>query len=591
MFKHQRSPLVLLSVLGLVALGTGAQGVTSPEPDTGTILYFNDAHEIGPALTGDQDRGGVARLATAIDTVRTQDPGTAVVFGGDLAGGTLFGGLYKGFPIVDAFNRIGIDLANLGQHDFDFGVDNTRALTAASDFPWITSNLTEADGTPFLPGSTWHVDQVGDLSVGYIGITAGMDTTSVGGTVIELDHIAAATTAVTDMQAAADPDVIIAVTQIPLQRGRDLVDAIPQLDAVLLEEMAEYDSVVEEYEGVVLAAPEGNMGSLIQLDITVDGDDVAVTTSVVEVDHTVEPDPELRALEEQYEAEMEENLSEVLASVQTPLLNPEHATRRIETRLGSFVADAFRAYHSADIGWANGGGIRAEAPGPDFTLRDAYSLAPFDNKVMLVEVAGSGLRRALEEGVARVQDLGGGFPQVSGMAYTYDPDAPVGARVSDVLVAGQPLDDEATYTTAVTNYVVNGGDAITGFDAAEVLVPAAEAPADAEAIAAHARQLGTISIELEGRIVVAGTEPTREPTDPTTEPTDPAPEPTDPAPEQTDLPTTDAPATGTADDDAGPSGSGELPATGPDGVALTALVAATLVGAGALALRRRRATA
>lgn len=588
MSQHQRSPLVLLATLGLVALGTGAQGATVPEPATGTVLYFNDAHEIGPVLTGDQDRGGVARLATAIDTVRAQDPGTAVVFGGDLAGGTLFGGLYKGFPMVDAFNQIGIDLANLGQHDFDFGVDNTRALIAASDFPWITSNLTETDGTPFLPGATWHVDQVGDLSVGYLGITAGMDTTSVGGSVIELDHVVAATAAVAEMQAAADPDVIIAVAQVPLPRARDLIDALPQLDAVLLEEMAEYDSVIEDYQGAVLAAPEGNMGSLIRLDLTADGDDVTVTTSVVEVDHTVEPDPELRALEEQYEAEMEENLSEVLASVQTPLLNPEHATRRIETRLGNFVADAFRTYHSADIGWANGGGIRAEAPGPDFTLRDAYSLAPFDNKVTLVEVAGSGLRRALEEGVARVETLGGGFPQVSGMAFTYDPDAPAGSRVSDVLVAGQPLDDDATYTTAVTNYVVGGGDAITGFADAEVLVPGAEAPADAEVIAVHARELGTIAIELEGRIVVAGDEPTTEPTDPTTEPTDePTTEPTTPAAEPTTPPTTAGPSAGPGGD--GRPGGGELPTTGAGGAGLTALAALTLAGAGALLLRRRRA--
>lgn len=587
MSRRRRSPLVLLISLSLVALGTGAQGVA--EPATGTILYFNDAHEIGPVLTGDQDRGGVARLATAIDSVRAEDPDTAVVFGGDLAGGTLFGGLYKGFPMVDAFNRIGIDLANLGQHDFDFGVENTRALIAASEFPWITSNLTEPDGTPFLSGSTWHVDQVGDVSVGYIGLTAGMDTTSVGGSVIEVDHVEAATAAIADMAAAADPDVIIAVAQVPLQRGRDLVDALPEINAVLLEEMAEYDSVIEEYQGAVLAAPEGNMGSLIQLDLTMGGGDVVLTTSVVEVDHTVEPDPELRALEEQYEAEMEENLSEVLAAVETPLLNPEHATRRIETRLGSFVADAFRAYHSADIGWANGGGIRAEAPGPDFTLRDAYSLAPFDNKVMLVEVAGSGLRRALEEGVARVETLGGGFPQVSGMSYTYDPDAPVGSRVTDVQVSGQPLDDDATYTTAVTNYVVGGGDAITGFADAKVLVPGAEAPADAEVIAAHARALGTIAIELEGRIVVAGNEPTAEPTDPTEEPTEePTTEPASPAAEPTDPPRTAAPSPGAGDDRR--SGGGELPTTGAGGVGLTALVAAVLVGAGAVALRRRRAT-
>ncbi|MEE6272485.1 5'-nucleotidase C-terminal domain-containing protein [Georgenia sp. MJ206] len=581
--------IALLAAAGLMvaspALGAATlpRGVGEAAP-AGTILYFNDAHEIGPVVTGGQDRGGVARLSTAIDSVRAADPGTAVVFGGDLAGGTIFGGLYKGFPMVEAFNRIGIDLANLGQHDFDFGVDNTRALIAASEFPWITSNLLEADGTPFLPGATWHVAQVGDLSVGYIGLTDGMETTSVGSAVIELDHVAAATAALADMEAAADPDVVVAVTQVPLATGEALVDALPQLDVVLLEEMAEYDSVVVEHGGAVLAAPEGNLGSLIRLDVTLGPDgEVTVTPSVVEVDHTVVPDAGLRELEEFYAAEMDANLSEVLATVETPLLNPDHATRRVETRLGSFVADAFRAFHSADVGWANGGGIRAEAPGPSFTLRDAYALAPFDNKVMLVEVSGADLRQALEDAVARVQDQGGGFPQVSGMAYSYDPAAPVGARIGDVRVAGQQLDDGATHTVAVTNYVVGGGDAVTGFTGSEVLVPAAEAPADAEAIAAYARELGTIAVELEGRIRVLGDEV------PTTEPTTPA-----PAAGPTTAPAPTPPGTGGSDGDGSPAsepgtgtGTGsQLPATGAPSGALLALLGAVVVAvSGGLLLR------
>ena len=81
-------------------------------------------------------------------------------------------------------------------------------------------------------------------------------------------------------------------------------------DAVLLEEQAEYDSVVEDHGGVVLAAPEGNMGSLIRLDVTETSRGFDVVPSVVEVDHTVTPDPELRAVEERYEAEMAATLAE-----------------------------------------------------------------------------------------------------------------------------------------------------------------------------------------------------------------------------------------------------------------------------------------
>jgi 2',3'-cyclic-nucleotide 2'-phosphodiesterase (5'-nucleotidase family) len=497
--------------LGLV-LATGAPAVAAPSTQVGgpdetrnskaaTLLYFNDAHEIGPVLTGGQDRGGVARLSTAINSVRRSNPATSVIFGGDLAGGTLFGGLYKGFPMVKAFNQIGIDLANFGQHDFDFGVDNTRALIAASDFPWITSNLVDNNVEPLVKGGTWEVQRIGKVRVGFIGLTDAIDTTSASDQLKETDAIVAARAAVADMKATEKVDVVVAVTQQPLAANQALVRAVPAIDAVFTEEMAEYESVISYSGSVPIMAPEGNMGSLIRLDITKPRGRYVVAPSVIAVDQTVAPDPRLRKLELFYQAEMAANLSTVLATVKTPLLDPANASRRQETALGDFVADSFRAYHGTQIGWSNGGGLRAEAPGPNFTTRDAYSIAPFDNKVMAVQVSGAGIVQALEQGVARVGVLGGGFPQVSGMSYAYSASAPVGSRISDVRVAGTPIDIVSTYSVAVTNYVFGGGDGITGFAAgSSVLVPASQAPSDAEAIVAHALALGVIDVTTQGRV-------------------------------------------------------------------------------------------
>jgi len=507
-----RAPFLAVALVIVTLVAGASVPVAAAPPDhsagfenprtskTATLLYFTDAHEIGPVLTGGQDRGGVARLATAIYTVRAQNPATSVVFGGDLAGGTLFGGLYYGFPIVEAFNIIGIDVANFGQHDFDFGVDNARALVAASEFPWITSNLVDAAGDPFIEGGTWEVQRVGKFRVGFIGLTDAIDTTMASDDLNEVDPIVAARAIIDEMTASAQVDIIVAVAQYPMADGRTLVQAVPAIDAVFLEEMAEYQSFIE-YEGdVPLMASEGNMGSMIRLDIVKERGDYVLTPSVVEVDNTVAPDPELRALEEYYAADMEKNLSTVLATVVTPLLLA--GSRYQETALGDFVADAYRAYHGTQIGWMNGGGLRTSALGPNFTKRDAYAIVPFDNKVMAVEASGAGIVQALEQAVSRVATSGGGFPQVSGMSYAYSPSAPVGARVSDVRVAGVPIDLAATYTVAVTNYVFNGGDGVTGFAGATVLVPVTQAPRDAETVVSHATTLGVINVTTEGRITV-----------------------------------------------------------------------------------------
>jgi 5'-nucleotidase len=503
--RPSRIALFVAVMVGLVVSAGAAPAAESPaaHPNaskSATLLYFNDAHDIRPVLTGGQDRGGVARLATVIDAVRDAQPNTRVVFGGDLAGGTLFGGLYKGFPMVEAFNDIGVDLANFGQHDFDFGVENARQLVAASEFPWVSSNLVDADGDPFGSGGAYREMRVGKIDIGFLGLTDAMETSSAGSQVRQLDTIASARAAVAAMQKRRHPDVIIAVTQMPLEANRALVEQVPQIDAVLTEEMAEYDTIITDVGGTFVMAPEGNMGSMIRLDITRRSGDYTVTPSVLEVDHTVTPDPELRLVEERYEAEIQANLSTPLATLQTPLLSD--GVRARETNVGNFVSDAYRHYHGTDIGWMNGGGIRADATGAQFTKLDAYSIVPFANKVMKVAVTGAGIRQALEDGVSRVAAQGGGFPQVSGMTYTYSPTNPVGSRVGAITIGGAPLEPTRVYTAAVTNYVVHGGDGITGFADATVLVPEIEAPTDAEAVVQYASALGTINVGLEGRITL-----------------------------------------------------------------------------------------
>jgi len=102
-------------------------------------LYFNDAHEISPVQDHLGSRGGVARIKTIVDKVRMQNAQTIVVFQLDLSGGTLFGAVYKGFPLVEAFNLLPLDIANFGQHDFDFGPAETKKLISASSFIRILS--------------------------------------------------------------------------------------------------------------------------------------------------------------------------------------------------------------------------------------------------------------------------------------------------------------------------------------------------------------------------------------------------------------------------------------------------------------------
>lgn len=453
-------------------------------PRTASLLYFQDAHEISPVEQEDGERGGVARLKSVLDTQRAEHPDSAVVFGGDLAGGTLFGGLYHGFPMVEAFNQMGVDVASFGQHDFDFGAQNALDLVTASDFPWVNSNLVTADGEPFLPGAPTHVQEVGDLRIGFIGLTGNMDTTTTAKEILEVDPVIAAEAAVDQLE-GQDVDAIVAVTQIDKDVNERLLNEVPEIDASFREEnsyVAASDVTVRD-DGRLVLSPEGNMGSVLRLDITVEDGETALSHEELQVDDSVVPDAGLSAFEAHYIADMDAKLNEQIGT-STGYLD--------RVTVGNLAADAFRAYGGADLGWMNGGGARADIPGPTVTLRDAYSVLPFGNRVSVIEVTGEQLLAGLEH-------AGGDRTRPSGFSYTYSPGSPEGSRISDLHTPEGPIDPAATYTLAITSFVAQSNPA---FQDARVVLSAEDGTVDVSALIDHIKALGTLFPDAQPRVAV-----------------------------------------------------------------------------------------
>lgn len=485
-----------------VLMGLGCQ---SRDTASATILYFNDGHELLPVTDELGERGGVARLKTVLDGLRRSSPGSVVVFGGDLAGGTLFGGLYRGRPMVEAFNRIGLDLASFGQHDFDFGAAHASELVRLSDFPWITSNLVDREGRPYAGLPTTATLSLGGLRVGFLGLTDAMETTTPDGAVFQRDLVDAAREAVSALE-AEHVDAVVALTQARPEVNDRLMAELPRLDAILTEEESETRTVVRFVGARPIAAPCGNLGSVVRLSLVASGSGVAASVAVVPVGPDVPGDPALVALEQEYRERMERELGEVVAVSAAALdagIPGDHGTRWRETALGDLIADAFREELGADIGLVNGGGIRAGLPAGPWRLRDLHAVLPFANRVVVVELTGAQLAQALEHGLSRVDELGGGFLQVSGLEYSFDRSRPVGARLVQIRVQGAPLRPELTYSAALPSHLAAGGD---GFDVllqGRVVVAPPEAPLDVDVLIAHVRELarqGPLQLSPPGRI-------------------------------------------------------------------------------------------
>jgi 2',3'-cyclic-nucleotide 2'-phosphodiesterase (5'-nucleotidase family) len=127
---------------------------------------------------------------------------------------------------------------------------------------------------------------------------------------------------------------------------------------------------------------------------------------------------------------------------------------------------------------------------------------PFDNRILTIEIAGTDLRRALENGLSQLPTPGGRFPQVSGLTIEADASRPAGDRIVSIKVGDAPLDERQIYRLATNDFMARGGDGYTEFRDAKPLLSALDAPLVANAVVAYIKALGTVRTNADGRIVM-----------------------------------------------------------------------------------------
>jgi len=139
--------------------------------------------------------------------------------------------------------------------------------------------------------------------------------------------------------------------------------------------------------------------------------------------------------------------------------------------ISNIVAKAFlEVTATADIAIQNGGGVRVDVGAGNYTIADAYTLLPFSNTLVTLEMTGQEIIDVLEDALANALDNGGStgsYPYASGLRYNIDASKSKGNRVSNVevnpRVAGswQSIDKNATYTVVTNDFIASGQD---GYD-------------------------------------------------------------------------------------------------------------------------------
>lgn len=139
-----------------------------------TILHTNDTHsQIDPIGVNDKrnaGKGGVARRATLVKSIRKENPNTLLIDAGDVLQGTPYFNFYKGEVEYKAMSAIGYDAGTLGNHEFDNGVDALAAALRFANFDLVSSNY-DVKGTALEPiVKPFVVKTVGGIRIGLFGL-------------------------------------------------------------------------------------------------------------------------------------------------------------------------------------------------------------------------------------------------------------------------------------------------------------------------------------------------------------------------------------------------------------------------------------
>jgi len=444
--------LIVVLMLGMSGLPVqmiqAATETTTPEtttPETTTpadsvssgdiiILYDNDVH---CAVDG------YATIAALKKDMKEKTDYVSVVSSGDFAQGATVGALSKGESIINIMNKVGYDVVTLGNHEFDYQIDQLTTLTKMLKGKVVSCNFINLQKNKPVY-SAYTMKKYGDKKVAFIGITTPESITKSTPAYFQNkdgDYIYGFCN---DKTGAALYNRVQKTVDIAKKAGADYVVALAHLgtDGItkrwtstsVINNTSGIDVVLDAHshstyavntvknkdgEEVVVSSTGTKFANIGELVITEDGD---ISTQLVSLKDYTKTDDVVKGYIASIQKEYEAKTSKVIGKTEVDLttLNKttnKRAVRNAETNLGDFCADALRIVLDADVAIMNGGGIRDNIATGDITYNNLLSVFPWSNMGCVVQVTGQQIKDALEMGAKNYPEESGGFLQVSGMTY------------------------------------------------------------------------------------------------------------------------------------------------------------------------------
>lgn len=474
-----------------------------------TVLHLNDTH--GHFWKNDKGEYGFAAQKTAIDKVRQEVAAKGgevlVIHAGDYNTGVPESDMQNAKPDIEGLNMMGIDVAVLGNHEFDFPLQVLDMQQSWAKFPLISANVFNKKTNQPLVKPYVTFDK-GGLKIAVVGLTT-EDTAKLGNpdvteNVIFHDPIETARTTLKTINEKEKPDVRIALTHMGyyfdekhgmnapgdvslarrLDKGAfDLIVGGHTHDTVCINDegtgiKAKYtpgEACKPDFQNGTWIAQAGEWGKFLgRADFEFkNGKTTLVNYELIPINlkqkiKLADGKSEYKLYQDEiaedkavfdhlkkYQDEGDKLLGVKVGEVKGGELEGKREVIRFhQTNLGRLIAQSQMERVKADVGIMNSGGIRASIGEGEVTYKNILTVQPFGNMIATVDLTGQELIDYLNVVALKEVDMGA-YPQFAGISMTVDRTA---KQVSDVKIGGQPLDLAKKYKVSIPDYCAAGGD-------------------------------------------------------------------------------------------------------------------------------------
>ncbi|MBN1651672.1 MAG: bifunctional metallophosphatase/5'-nucleotidase [Bacteroidales bacterium] len=302
----------------------------------------------------------------------------------------------KGYPMIDLMNKVGFDIAALGNHEFDYGETVLKNRMEQANFDWVCANVNMTNSVVPEPYE-YQTLSVGDLKITFLGL---VETGGKAGDVIPSTH----PWKVQNFIFEKAKDVVYKYADIKAKENADLFVVLSHLgydngyslgDIQLAEQFPYFDLIIgghshQKVNTTVNEIPIFQAGSYLnylgKIELTVKNKKIeTLNWDLIDLNAAVDYDADIKALIDEYN-----NLPYLKDVIGYSVIN--HSSSQI----GCFLADAYRTQMHVDVSFQNSGGVRAGLNQGDITRREIFEITPFNNGTIIYEMSVSAIKNFLK---------------------------------------------------------------------------------------------------------------------------------------------------------------------------------------------------